>query len=151
MKFAGLLSIIVVAVCLVGCENQELITCQQEKNLLTGQLNEAQTAIAEKETEIKQLEAKNVEDQTKAMESITTMMQKQAAVDEKRKKELADTKEELKKVKSELAIKETEFKNLKEIHEKTVQSLEALEKEKQALTNKINEIQKAAIAPAKTE
>ena len=105
MKIAGLLTVMVVAVCLVGCENAELVTCQQEKTVLQGQLDQANN-------QIEALKAENVEMQTKAMESITTMMQKQAKKDEELKKNLADAKAELKNVKDQLAGKDQKIQEL---------------------------------------
>ena len=133
MKIAGLLLMLVVALGLVGCENSELITCQQQKQVL--------------ETQIEALQTENVEIQNKAMESITTMMQKQAAADEKVKNQLADTKEELTEVKSKLSKQKTEHENLKVLYENALQSLDSLQKEKQALMDKLDKIQKTAAAP----
>ena len=154
MKIAGLLSMLMVALGLVGCENSELITCQQQKQVLETrtddlkkQLDQAKSAITERDKQIEALQTENVEIQNKAMESITTMMQKQAAADEKVKKQLADTKEELTEVKSKLSEQKTEHENLKVLYENALQSLDSLQKEKQALMDKLDKIQKTAAAP----
>jgi len=103
MKTVSLLSLLVVAVCLIGCENAELVTCQQEKDVLQGQLDQANTAITEKETSIKALKTENTELQTKAMESITTMMQKQAKKDNQIKQKLTERVQEIQTLKEKAA------------------------------------------------
>jgi len=154
MKIAGLLSIMVVAMSLVGCENSELISCQQEQQVLTMQTNaleqqleQAKSAITERDGQIEQLKIENTNIQTKAMESISTMMQKQAAADEKLKKELSDAQEELKVAKQKLAVMQAEQTNLQGLYENAKKSFESLEKEKQALNEKLNEILKTAAEP----
>ena len=94
MKTVSLLSVLMVAVCLVGCENPDLVTCQQEKEALQGQLEQANAAIAEKEARIEKMKADNIAMQNKAMESITTMMQKQATKDKEMKQALSQKKKE---------------------------------------------------------
>jgi predicted RNase H-like nuclease (RuvC/YqgF family) len=95
MKIVSLFAVLAIAVCLVGCENAELVTCQQDKDLLQGQLDQANTAIMEKDANIEALKAKNIEDQNTAMKSITTMMTKQAAKDKKLNDALTQKKQEV--------------------------------------------------------
>ena len=95
MKTVSLLAVLVVAVCLIGCENAELIDCQQDKDMLQGQVDQATAAISEKDTEIESLEAKNINSQNLAMESITTMMTKQAEKDKQDQQKIGDLKEKV--------------------------------------------------------
>ena len=105
MKAISFLAALCVVVCLIGCENTELVNCQQS-------LEQATATIAEKDSKIEALKVENTDMQTKAMENITTMMQKQDAKDKQVKKELADTKEQLNSLKAQLADKENLIKEL---------------------------------------
>src|SRR5210317_1965536 len=112
MKIVSLFSMIVVAVCLVGCGNPELDTCQQENSSLQGQLDQSQAAITERDKQIEALQAKNVEIQNKAMESITTMMTKQAAADEKLKNELTEAQTQIKKLENQNRVQQERIDEL---------------------------------------
>jgi chromosome segregation ATPase len=142
MKTVSLLSVLVVAVCLIGCENAELITCQQEKDTLQSQVDQVNATITEKDAEIESLEAKNTQAQNLAMESITTMMTKQAEKDKQDQQKIKDLKEKV-------AALEAEVTNQKGLYENMKKALLAVEQEKQSLMKKIDEIQKAATAPTK--
>ncbi|MCI0499912.1 MAG: hypothetical protein L0Y36_09580 [Planctomycetales bacterium] len=94
MKKASIVVALIAAVCLVGCENKELVTCQQENQTLQQQVKQVQAAVAEKDQKIEAMKAENTAIQTKAMESIKTMMEKQGARDTEVKKALdAKTRE----------------------------------------------------------
>ena len=95
MKTVSLFAVLAIAVCLIGCEDAELVTCQQEKEVLQGQVDQATAAISEKDTEIESLEAKNINSQNLAMESITTMMTKQAEKDKQDQQKIQDLKEKV--------------------------------------------------------
>jgi len=95
MKSVSLFAVVAIAVCLIGCENTELVTCQQEKGTLQGQLDQANTTITEKNTNIEALKAEHAEMETKTMESITLMMTKQAAKDKELKEKLAQKEREV--------------------------------------------------------
>jgi len=95
MKTVSLFTVLAIAVCLIGCEDAELVTCQQEKEVLQGQVDQATAAISEKDTEIESLEAKNINSQNLAMESITTMMTKQAEKDKQDQQKIQDLKEKV--------------------------------------------------------
>ena len=95
MKTVSLLAVLVVTVCLIGCENSELIDCQQDKDMLQGQVDQANAAITEKDAEIESLEAKNIQAQNLAMESITTMMTKQAEKDKQDQQKIQELKEKV--------------------------------------------------------
>ena len=140
MKTVRLFAVLAIAVCLIGCENAELIDCQQDKDILQGQVDQANAAIAEKDAEIESLEAENVKAQNLAMESITTMMTKQAAKDKQDQQKIRDLKEKV-------AALEAEVTNQKGLYENMKKALQAVEQEKQSLMKKIDEIQKAATAP----
>jgi len=140
MKTVRLFSVLAIAVCLIGCENAELIDCQQDKDILQGQVDQATAAITEKDAKIESLEAENVKAQNLAMESITTMMTKQAAKDKQDQQKIRDLKEKV-------AALEAEVTNQKGLYENMKKALQAVEQEKQSLMKKIDEIQKAAAAP----
>lgn len=95
MKSVSLFAVVAIAVCLIGCENAELVTCQQEKGALQGQLDQANTTITEKNTNIEALKTEHAEMETKTMESITLMMTKQAAKDKELKEKLAQKEREV--------------------------------------------------------
>jgi chromosome segregation ATPase len=95
MKIVSLLSVLVITLCLIGCENAELVTCQQEKEVLQSQMDQANATITGKDSEITALKSKNVADQNLAMESITTVMTKQAAKDKKLNDALTQKKQEV--------------------------------------------------------
>jgi septal ring factor EnvC (AmiA/AmiB activator) len=95
MKTVRLFAVLAIAVCLIGCENAELIDCQQDKDILQGQVDQATAAITEKDAKIESLEAENVKAQNLAMESITTMMTKQAAKDKQDQQKIRDLKEKV--------------------------------------------------------
>ncbi len=95
MKSVSLFAMVAITVCLIGCENAELVTCQQEKEALQGQLDQANTAITEKDNKIETLKTESAEIQTKTMESITLIMTKQAAKDKELKEKLAQKEREV--------------------------------------------------------
>ena len=140
MKTVRLFAVLAIAVCLIGCENAELIDCQQDKDILQGQVDQATAAITEKDAKIESLEAENVKAQNLAMESITTMMTKQAAKDKQDQQKIRNLKEKV-------AALEAEVTNQKGLYENMKKALQAVEQEKQSLMKKIDEIQKAAAAP----
>ena len=109
MKTVHLFAVLAIAVCLIGCENAELVTCQQEKDALQGQLDQANTAITEKDTNIEALKSENTEMQTKAMESITTIMTKQAAKDKELKQKLVEKSEQAQELEVKVAALEAQI------------------------------------------
>ncbi|MEN8128055.1 MAG: hypothetical protein ABFR90_09665 [Planctomycetota bacterium] len=142
MKTVSLLSVLMIAVCLVGCQDSELATCQQEREAL-------QEQVTEKDNQISTLKAENVEIQTKAMESIATIMQKQAKRNDQLKDSIAEKIQQVKDLEEKVASLEIELENLKNLYENATATIGSLEKEKQALAKKINDIQKAALSPVK--
>jgi len=109
MKTVSLFAVLAIAICLIGCENAELVTCQQDKEVLQGQLDRANTAITEKDNNIEALKTENTEIQTKAMESITTMMTKQAAKDKELKQKLVERTKQVKNLKVKVAALEAQI------------------------------------------
>jgi predicted RNase H-like nuclease (RuvC/YqgF family) len=109
MKKASILVVLIAAVCLVGCENKDLATCQQEKQTLQQQIDQAQAAIAEKDKKMETMKAENTEMQTKAMESIKTMMEKQAAQDNKLKQKLIERAQQIKDLEEKVASLEKQI------------------------------------------
>ncbi len=109
MKIVSLLSVLVVVVCLVGCENAELVNCQQDKDILQGQLDQANATIAEKNSEIETLKTENTEMQNTAMESIKTIMTKQAEKDNQLKQKLVEGAQQIQTLKEKVAALETQI------------------------------------------
>ena len=109
MKTVSLFAVLAIAVCLIGCENAELVTCQQEKDLLQGQLDQANAAITNKDTNIEALKTENTEIQTKAMESITAMMTKQAEKDNLLKQKLVEKAKQVKDLEIKVASLEEQI------------------------------------------
>ena len=103
MKSLSLLAVLMCAVCLVGCEDPELVTCQQEKAALQDQLDQASSAIDDKDAEIEKMKEENTNLQTKAMESIQTMMTKQAERDNQIKQKIVESARENKILKEKVA------------------------------------------------
>ena len=104
------------AVCLVGCENSELVTCQQEKQVLQTKidtlqqnLDGAKSTVTEKDKQIEKLKAKNIEAQNTAMQSITTMMKKQAEADNKLKQKLVERAQQIKELQDKVAALEKQI------------------------------------------
>ena len=109
IKTVSLFAVLAIAVCLIGCENAELVSCQQEKDLLQGQLDQANTAITEKDTNIEALKTENTEIQTKAMESITTIVTKQAAKNKELKQKLVERTEQVENLEIKVAALEAQI------------------------------------------
>ena len=117
-----------VSVCLVGCENPELATCQQEKQALQTQTETLQQQLDDANTKIDALKAKNTEDQNTAMQSITTMMTKQAEADKKLKGQLAESQNQVKDLKAQNRIQQQRIEELeKQIAEQKAAAIEPAE------------------------
>lgn len=144
MKTLSLLSALLLAVCVVGCENSELVTCQQEKEVLQGELDQANATITKKDTKIENLETENVEMQTKAMESIQVMMNKQAEKDKELEGIIDDLKAQNKMKQDRITELEIENKNLQGLCEQTKASLDIANRDREKLIKQLNDIQKAA-------
>jgi chromosome segregation ATPase len=102
MKLLKLSIIFALAIALTGCENPELNQCQQDKQQLQAELDNALKARQELQTENEKLEKKLAEQkedskamQTKAMESITKMLTKQSERESQIKKSLKDAQMQL--------------------------------------------------------
>ena len=128
MKIATLILVAMVSVCLVGCENPELATCQQEKQALQTQTETLQQQLDDANTKIDALKAKNTEDQNTAMQSITTMMTKQAEADKKLKGQLAESQNQVKDLKAQNRIQQQRIEELeKQIAEQKAAAIEPAE------------------------
>ena len=57
MKTLSLLVALMCTVCLIGCEDPELVTCQQENQALQSQLEQANTTVAEKDAQIEEMKS----------------------------------------------------------------------------------------------
>lgn len=145
MKTVSLVVVLAMGFCLVGCENAELVTCQQEKqtlqaqaDTLQGQLDKANATIAKKDAEIEKMKTDNVKMQTEVMEKFSIMMKNQAAKDKELKNKNEDLKAQNRIQQDRIAELEVENENLKGLHENALQSLKAA----QELIEKMNEEQK---------
>ena len=124
---------------LIGCENSELVNCQEENqamlsnvSLLQQDLNAAKAAVEKKDKTIEDLQSENVQMQTKAMESIKTMMEKQAVKDQELKDKLAvatkqntELKNQLEQTKAQLDQITVQLKQAQAEREKTLQETPA--------------------------
>ena len=106
MKTVSLFAVLMIAVCLIGCENAELVTCQQDKDLLQNQMDQANATITEKDGQIEALKAENTEMQTKAMESISKMMTKQAEKDKQLQQKIVERAHQIQALKEKIAALE---------------------------------------------
>ncbi|MHC5082470.1 MAG: hypothetical protein ACYTET_00825 [Planctomycetota bacterium] len=107
MKKLSMLVLAGIVCCLIGCENAELVTCQEDNQTLQAEvddlqvkLDKANDGIIKKNEKIEKMKADNVEMQTKAMQGIQSMMMKQGERDIQNKnqiKELQTNNEELQK------------------------------------------------------
>ena len=113
MKTLSLLTVLAISICLIGCENTELINCQQEKDLLQSQLDQTNATIAQKDSQIEALKAENTEVQKKAMEAVSTMMTKQAAKDKELKNNLDAKCQQVKELETKVAALEKQIANHK--------------------------------------
>jgi outer membrane murein-binding lipoprotein Lpp len=109
MKTVSLFAVLVVAVCLIGCENAELVTCQQEKDTLQSQVDQANAAVTAKETQIETLKTENTEMQTKAMEGISTIIKKQAEKEEQLSQKFIEKAQEVQDLKVKIAALEAQI------------------------------------------
>ena len=100
---------VLLAVCVIGCENSELIDCQQDREVLEGQLDEANAAVAKKDAEIEKLQADNLEAQTKAMEGISSIITKEQAQKEELKSKMIEKAEEAQALKEKVAALEAQI------------------------------------------
>lgn len=131
-----LLAIVIImgTLTLVGCENVQLMECQEQNAALQKQLSDAkanmiaaQKTITQKDNKISALEEKNIEDQNTAMQSITTMMTKQAEKDKELKQKLADKTQQVRKLNKKVTDLEkqiAEFKSsISEVTETTEEQM----------------------------
>ncbi len=98
MKKIGLLSMVIAFVLLAGCQDSQLSTCQEEKLALQGQLDEANTTIAQKDKKIEGLKDEVFKVNQKAFQSVRTMLEKQNAKDIERKKKIAELEAQVKQL-----------------------------------------------------
>ncbi|MHC4385587.1 MAG: hypothetical protein ACYSUG_01195 [Planctomycetota bacterium] len=109
MKTVSLLPVLMIAVFLIGCENPVLVTCQEEKGILQGQLEQANAAISAKDSKIEALKAENIEIQKKTMEINMTIMEKQAEKDKQLKQKLIERAKQIKNLKEKVASLEKQI------------------------------------------
>ncbi|MBC8377975.1 MAG: hypothetical protein H8E62_02250 [Planctomycetes bacterium] len=88
MKHVGLLGIMATFVLLAGCQDTQLINCQQENQALQTQLDQAKATATAKDKKIEDLEGEIQTVNQKALESIRTILEKQNAKDVELKNKL---------------------------------------------------------------
>lgn len=126
-------------VLLTGCENAELMTCQEEKQALQTQWDLATSVIQQKDQQIEQLRAKSTETEHQAMASIQTILQKQGEKDAERINKIRDQQQQIQEL-------STELQNMKNLYENARATLETAEKEKQVLSQKLEAMQSPIMA-----
>lgn len=144
MKKISVLGILMMALLLTGCENAEqkaqLVTCQQEKQQLQSQVDQANATIQQKDQQIDKLKGDVREVNQKALESIRTMMEKQNAKDVELKNKLKDKEAEVKTLQqqvNELKAKDAQIEMLK----KQISELKEKAAQIEELQQKLNKLQ----------
>ena len=145
MKRIALLVMVMMLVVLAGCRDaekeQQLITCQQEKQQLQTQLDQT---LQEKDQTIDALKAEVREVNQKAMESVRTMMEKQHAKDLERKKELQTARLMSQSLQSQVHSQNNELKK----KEAQIQSLQEQLDDLQEKAAKVDQLQLDALQGA---
>lgn len=122
MKKISLLGILMMAALLAGCENAEkkaqLVTCQQEKQQLQTQMDQANATLQQKDQQIDKLKGDVREVNQKALESIRTMMEKQNAKDVELKNKLKDKEAELKTLQQQVSELKEKAAQVEELQQK---------------------------------
>ena len=109
MKSIQILVVAVLAFMVFGCENAELVSCQEQNQILTADLDQAKAENVKASEDFAVYKQDSEEMQTKAMQGITTMLQKQETVSKKLKASAAQAKEKAAKLAEQLeAAKKTQ-------------------------------------------
>lgn len=103
MKNVGLLGIMVTFVLLAGCQDAQLMNCQQESQVLQTQLDQANATVAKKDKMIENLKGEIQTINQKAMEGIRTILEKQSAKDEELRNKLKAKEAEITELQQKLA------------------------------------------------
>lgn len=165
MKKISLLAILLTAALLTGCEdvqtNEQLVTCQQEKQEVQSQLDLANLSVQQKDEQIDKLKAEVREVNQKALESIRTMMERQNAKDIELKNKLKDAEAQVQALQGQVTAKDTQIQALQtqanemkakgdqaDALQKQVNELKEKAAQVETLQQKINELQAQQAEPA---
>ena len=102
MKSLCILSLAAVIFVLSGCSNNELVSCQEENDLLSAQLEQVKGRLEKTTKAYEACQKESEEVQTKAMEAISTMMTKQQQADDKVKAKLEASEAKVEKLTKQL-------------------------------------------------
>ena len=148
MKKLGLLATLFVMALLTGCKdtqmNDQLVTCQQQKQLVQSQLDSANQTVQQKDEQIDKLKGEVREVNQKALESIRTMMERQNAKDIELKNKLKDAEAQAQALQGQVTEKDAQIQTL----DKQVGKLKEKAAQVDALQQQLNQLKAAAEAAA---
>ena len=139
MKSVQILVVAGLAFMLFGCENAELVSCQEQNHILTADLDQAKAEIVKAGKDFAAFKQESEEMQTKAMEGITSMLRKQEEVSKKQREASAQAKEAAAKAKEAAAQAQEKAAGL-------AKQLEEAKKAQAALQGEVAELKKANAA-----
>lgn len=102
MKSLYMCLLVSLAFVLSGCGNSELVSCQEQNELLNTKLSQAQGQLDKATKALEACKTESEEVQTKAMEAISTMMTKQHSADDKVKAKLTASEGKVAKLSKQL-------------------------------------------------
>lgn len=94
MKYLKMFLVVIVMMAFIGCENAELIDCQQENDSLMAANNNLQQQVERGKQALVKQKKDSEAMQTRAMQGITTMLTKQEQIANKFKAQTATAKKE---------------------------------------------------------
>jgi len=142
MKYLKMFLIVIVMMAFIGCENAELIDCQQENNSLMAANNNLQRDVEQGKQALAKQKTDSEAMQTRAMQGITTMLTKQEKKTNELKVQVATAKKE-----SEALRKQLVSANM--AASKQVDAVRAQAKANAKLNAQVAELQKALEAAKK--
>lgn len=142
MKYLKMFLIVIVMMAFIGCENAELIDCQQENDSLMAANNNLQRDVERGKQALAKQKTDSEAMQTRAMQGITTMLTKQEKKTKELKAQTATAKKE-----SEALRKQLVSANM--AASKQVDAARAQAKANAKLNAQVAELQKALEAAKK--
>ena len=134
MKSLYMCLLVSLAFVLSGCGNSELVSCQEQNELLNTKLTQAQGKLDKATKALEACKRESGEVQTKAMEAISTMMTKQQSADDKVKGKLAAAEGKVAKLTKQLeghkvlaGVLEGKMKEMKDANSELSAKVEELE------------------------